>query len=100
MPETKTHRYKATFILNTRNYEDPVDTLYEKLAGLIGELGGENVETRPLGRIEFSRQTEKNHAGDYFVEIFADAPPSLPNELSERTRLDKKVKRVMTERVD
>lgn len=97
MSATLTRSYKATFILDTRGYEDPVENLVEKLSGMIRELGGEVSDTENLGRRDFARLTDKEHAGDSYVLIRFSGPSSLPADLHEKLRLDKTVKRLLVE---
>lgn len=87
--------YIATIILDTRGYEEPVESLVEKLKDILTELGAKVGETRNLGRKDFIRVTEKGHTGDSYVEFSFEGPASLPSALQEKVRLDRTVKRVM-----
>ncbi len=97
MSATLTKSYRATFILDTRGYEDPVENLVEKLSGIIKELGGEVSETENHGRRDFARVTDAKHTGDSYVIFHFSGPLSLPAELHEKLRLDKTVKRLLVE---
>ncbi len=95
MTDTQQRQYKATFILDTRNYEQPIETLVNSLSAALGELGGKIEDSRNLGRQEFIRVTDKHHTGDVYVQFDFSAPATLPGQVQERFRLDKTVKRVL-----
>lgn len=90
-----TRKYKLTVILDTRGYDAPVESLEEKVTGMVKELGGEVSAMENLGRQDFVRITEKEHTGDTYLQAEVSGPASLPGDLQERIRLDKQVKRVM-----
>ncbi|MBN1404478.1 MAG: 30S ribosomal protein S6 [Opitutales bacterium] len=97
MTETQQRNYRATFILDTRNYEQPIETLVSALTSALTELGATTGDSRNLGRQEFIRVTDKHHTGDVYVQIDLSAPAELPGKVQERFRLDKTVKRVLLE---
>lgn len=86
-----------TVILDTRGYEAPVETLEEKVAGMLRDLGGEIEAVENLGRQDFVRITEKNHLGDTYLRLKISGPASLPAAFQERIRLDKQIKRALME---
>ena len=97
MSLTKSNNYRATFILDTRGYEQPVETLIEKLSKLMQELGGDVKSTKDHGRRDFIRVTDVQHTGDRYVIFEVDGPPTMPAGLQDKLRLDKTVKRLLVE---
>lgn len=95
MSQQNNRNYKLTIILDTRGYDAAVETLEEKVSGMISELGGEVASVENLGRQDFVRVTEKDHTGDTFIVVKASGSPSLPGDFQERIRLDKLIKRAM-----
>ncbi|MCD8482757.1 MAG: 30S ribosomal protein S6 [Verrucomicrobia bacterium] len=92
-------KYRATIILDTRGYDQPVDVLIEKLSGIFTGLGA-SIETKEnLGRRDFARTTDRNHTGDTYVEYALSAKPEVPAAFREKVRLDKTVKRVLIESI-
>lgn len=92
----KTHRqYLATVILDTRGYDQPVESIQSFLTETLLKLGAEVSASRNLGRQDFVRVTERHHTGDSYLEIEFAGPSSAPNALHERTRLDKRIKRIL-----
>lgn len=91
--------YRATFILDTRGYDQPVETLIEKLKQSIGSLSAQVTDVQNLGRKDFIRVADKRHTGDHYVQFTVQAPASFNASLKTHLRLDKTVKRVMVESV-
>lgn len=89
--------YKALFILDTRGLETPVESQIEHLSNTIAEVGGEVKSAENLGRKDFSRVTDSDHPGDFFVQLQITAPTSAPAALQESLRLYKPVKRIFIE---
>ena len=89
--------YKASFILDTRELDTPVESQIEHLSNTIAELGGEVNRAENLGRKDFVRVTDDGHPGDFYLQLQITAPTSAPAELQERLRLYKPVKRVFVE---
>jgi small subunit ribosomal protein S6 len=62
---------------------------------LLSDVGGTVEKIENLGRKEFVRVTEKDHTGDIYLQVDVSGPATLPDELQDKVRLDKQVKRVM-----
>lgn len=92
---SKNRSYKATVILDTRGYEEPVDTLLEKIKGILVELGATVSEGKNLGRTDFVRVTDKRHTSDSYLHLEFEGPATVPAALQEKVRLDRTVKRVV-----
>lgn len=90
-------QYKAVFITDSRGYDEPVENLYEMLRQGISKVGGKPAEAVSQGRIEFQRVTDKEHTGDYYVEISFTGPSEVPGALQEHFRLERRVKRLVVE---
>jgi len=97
MTETQQRNYRATFILDTRNYDQPIETLVASLNESLTGIGATTGETVNLGRQEFIRVTDKHHTGDVYLRIDLSGPAGTPAQIQELFRLDKTVKRVFLE---
>jgi small subunit ribosomal protein S6 len=98
MSQTETkNKYRATFILDTRGSEAPVESHIEKLSDTLKGLDGEVTKVENLGRKEFVRVTERGHNEDYFIQIDFLAPGEAVAKLSETLHLDTTVKRIFVE---
>jgi len=91
--------YLANFILDTRNYTDPVETLIERLKEVIKGIDGEVKDVKELGQKEFVRVTNRHFPAGIYVQIRFDGPASAPKALQDKLRLDRTVNRVMVQSV-
>lgn len=98
MSLTVTRDYRATIIFDTRGYEDPVETLVEKITGILTDAGAEVNKVDNVGYKDFVSGAVKKHAGDIFVIFHFTGGPDVPTVLAEKTRLDKTVKRLQVTR--
>ena len=97
--QTKNNKkYRATFILDSRSTESPVESLIEKLVEAISAVGGKTERVENLGRHDFVRITEKGHTGDFYLQVYFEGPPDSIAQLNENLRLDKTVKRIFADR--
>ena len=97
--ETK-KTYKATFILDTRGQERPVDALIEDLTKEINALEGEIESVKNRGDKEFSRTPDPKFTSGTYVEFIFKAPPLKPNAILDRVRLNPVVNRVLTQAIN
>lgn len=90
-------KYTATFILDTRNYTSPVETLIEKLTGILEALGAKVSKVNNLGQRDFQRVVDRNFQAGIYVEITFEGPSEVPALLKEKLKLDKTVNRVFVQ---
>lgn len=88
-------KYNATFILDTRGYEEPVETLIEKLKGVVESVGGKVESVENLGQKNFARVPNRKFPSGIFVSIKFEGDASSPAQITEKLRLDKTVNRLM-----
>ena len=93
----KVNNYRATFILDTRGYDQPVESLVEKMTKILSDLGASVKKVDNLGRRDFIRVTDRKHTGDTYVRYEFSAEANLPAALRERIRLDRQVYRLLLE---
>lgn len=96
--ETK-KTYKATFLLDTRGQERPVEHLIEDLTKEINALDGEVKSVNNRGDKDFARHPDKKFISGTFVEFVFTAPALKPNAILDRVRLNPVVNRVLTQTV-
>lgn len=98
MTQTKNkNNYKATFILDTRNYQEPVETLIDRLKDTITAIDGEVAEVENLGQQEFVRVTDRRFPSGIYVQISFAGPSDSPRVLGEKLRLDRTVNRILVQ---
>jgi len=93
----KNNKYSATFILDTRGYEDSVESLVEKLKQLVETVGGKVSDVENLGQKAFARVTDRKFPSGIYVRINYEGPATSVAELNEKLRLDKNIDRVMVQ---
>ena len=96
MTQTK-HKYKATFIIDTRGREESLDQLIEKVKLDIAAVHGEVLAVENLGQRDFARPTDRGLTGAPYVQVDFAAPIDTPRHLHERLRLNPVVYRAMIE---
>lgn len=98
MTLTVTRAYRTTIIFDTRGYDEPVETLIEKITTILTSAGAEVTKVDNIGYKDFVVGATSKHAGDIFVTIDFTSGPAAPQVLREKTRLDKTVLRLQVNR--
>lgn len=90
-------KYTATFVLDTRGYDQSVETLIEKLKGIIESVGGkvENVDNQ--GVKEFARTPDRKFVSGIFVEFTFEGPTTSAAQIKEKLIRDKTVNRMIVQ---
>ncbi len=91
----KTKKYNATFILDTRGYDKPVDTLVEKLKGVIESVGGKVESSENMGQKQFLRVVDRKLPAGIYVSFVFEAGPTAPAQIKEKLQLDRTVNRLL-----
>ena len=99
MSEPSNNNYKATFILDLRESEDDSQKVLADINGIVESLGGQATESEDLGMRDFARAADKRYTQCHYLEVRFAAPGSVPAELKEKLRLDKRVNRIFIESV-
>ena len=92
MSETLTkQKYKATFILDTRGYEEPVETLVEKIKSTLQSLNCEIAKVENIGQKEFARVTDKKFPNAIYVQIDFSGSGDITKRINEKFKLDRTI---------
>jgi len=91
--------YKTTFILDLRTSDDDAAKVKADLNELLGNLGASVGSSEDLGMRDFARAADRRYAQGHFLEVYFDALSTVPAELKEKLRLDKRVNRIFVETV-
>ncbi len=86
-------KYQTTFILDTRGYNEPVETLVEKLKGVIESAGCKVEACENLGQKTFARATDRNFPAGIYVRFDYEGPANSASVIREKLRLDRTVDR-------
>ena len=91
--------YEATFILDTRKWQEPVEALLEQIKSVIKEMDAEILEVKDLGIKSFARCPRKDFVEAQYVSIRCKGESDFNRILQERIGLNPNVNRVMVEAV-
>jgi small subunit ribosomal protein S6 len=98
MSQTTTkNKYKATFILDTRGYEEPVETIVDKLKELLSSIGCNVRDVQNIGQLNFVRVTDRKFPAGIYIQIKYDGPSESTALIKEKLRLDRKINRILIE---
>ncbi len=93
------HQYRATFILDTRDYKEPMASLISTLQDSVVRAEGMVQSVNDLGVKNFERVTNQKFSFAHYIQILFDGPSSSPKKLQEKLRLNKHVYRLLVETV-
>jgi len=99
MSATTTNNYKTTFILDLRESEDDSAKVLADLTEILASLGGTVTESEDLGVREFARAADRRFTQGHILEVYFDGPGTVPAQLQEKLRLDKRVNRIFVQSV-
>ncbi|MGB0744942.1 MAG: 30S ribosomal protein S6 [Opitutales bacterium] len=99
MSAVTTNNYKATFILDLRESEDDVAKVQADIKETLGSIGAEESSSEDLGVRDFVRAADQRFTQGHYVEVYFSGPGTVPAELKEKLRLDKRINRIFIESV-
>ena len=67
MPKNANRTYTATFLLDTRGYTEPVDTLVARLRDAIIAVSGEVTKVENHGQRDFARPPMRSYPNGIYV---------------------------------
>ena len=91
------NRYRATFILDIRETEEPVEAVIESMKAEIVAVNGEVGEVNELGQRDFARVTDEKRPTGHYVQIDFEGPPAANADLHERLHLNNVAYRVVVQ---
>jgi ribosomal protein S6 len=94
----KNHRYRANFILDTRDYMESLDDLIEKIRRAIADLGASVSQVMNNGQKNFERSVNRNFTAGIYLEVLFEGASLLPEAIRTKFQLDKTVNRILIER--
>ncbi|MGB0408631.1 MAG: 30S ribosomal protein S6 [Opitutales bacterium] len=97
MSAITTNNYKATFILDLRESEDDAAKVLADIKDILGGASAEAIEGEDLGVRGFARAADQRFTQGHYLEVYFNGPGSVPAELKEKLKLDKRVNRIFVE---
>jgi small subunit ribosomal protein S6 len=92
-------KYECFFILEPELSEENMAGVGDKLKGVVESNGGTVVSYVPWGKKKLAYPVKKRHYGHYVLMEFA-SDPALVMELERNMRLDERVLKFITVKVD
>lgn len=93
----QTRSYKATVILDTRNYQDSIETLTENIKEKFVEVGAEISNVTNMGQIKFQRAVDRKFPAGIYLQIAFNAVSKVPELIKNKFSLDRTVNRILIE---
>ena len=91
--------YKTTFILDLRETEDDVAKVTTDISDILSTLGASVSDSQDMGIKEFARATDRNYQQGHYLEVYFTGEHTVPQDLKEKLRLDKRINRIFVESV-
>ena len=92
----KLREYATIYVINAEQADDAVNTVNERLKGVIEKMGGSLLREDGWGKKKMAYEARKQTRGNYFVLHYA-AEPEVVAELERTMRNLEHVHRFMTE---
>lgn len=99
MSATINKNYRTTFILDLRESKDDSAKVLADLTELLGSLSASVSEGKDLGMREFARAADRRFGQGHYLEIHFSSLGTVPAQLKEKLRLDKRINRIFIESV-
>lgn len=97
MNNTVNKAYKTTFILDLRDTEDDVAKVTTDISEILSSLGASVSDSQDLGIKEFARAVDHKYRQGHYLEIYFSGAHTVPQDLKEKLRLDKRINRIFVE---
>lgn len=90
-------QYRATMILDTRDYQDSLETLTENIKTKFLEVGADIEQINNLGQITFERAVDRNFPAGLYLQIWFSAAANVPDAIKSKFQLDHTINRILIE---
>ena len=97
MSATTVNKYKISLILDLRSTQDDAKKVIDDIKQTLSSIGAETTEVEDLGTREFARAADRRFAQGHYVLMWVAGPSSVPIDLQEKLKHDKRVNRIFVE---
>ena len=91
--------YETVFIVDPDISDDDVDSIAERLSGIVNDFNGRIVKIDKWGRKKLAYKVKKKNRGNYILLIFF-SDHKLTTELERILKLDDRILKYLTVKVD
>lgn len=96
---SETRQYELVYVVSPEISDEGVTELHERIAGIVGQLGGSIDKTDNWGRRRLAYEIDRHREGTYVIETIT-GPGTLVTELERRLRVMEQLLRHLIVRVD
>lgn len=96
---SETRQYELVYVVSPEISDEGVTELHERIAGIVGQLGGSIDKTDNWGRRRLAYEINRHREGTYVIETIT-GPGTLVTELERRLRVMEQLLRHLIVRVD
>ena len=96
---SETRQYEVVYVVSPEITEEGVTELHERIAEIVGQLGGAIDKTDNWGRRRLAYEINRHREGTYVIELVT-GPGTLVTELDRRLRVMEQLLRHLIVRVD
>ncbi|MCY4632935.1 MAG: 30S ribosomal protein S6 [Acidobacteria bacterium] len=96
---SETRQYEVVYVVSPEITEEGVTELHERIAEIVGQLGGSIDKTDNWGRRRLAYEIDRHREGTYVIETVT-GPGTLVTELDRRLRVMEQLLRHLIVRVD
>ena len=96
---SETRQYEVVYVVSPEITEEGVTELHERIAEIVGQLGGTIDKTDNWGRRRLAYEIDRHREGTYVIELVT-GPGTLVTELDRRLRVMEQLLRHLIVRVD
>lgn len=93
----KPRSYRASFIIDTRNNQEPIEAVIDSLKEAVSAIGGAVKDVEDLGQKDFVRVTDRAFPSGFYLRVHFDGPAASAKALAEKLRLDRRVNRLIVQ---
>ncbi len=97
MSTTTANNYKISFILDLRATENDAQQVIDDIKQTLTTVDGEATEVEYWGVRDFARAADHRFSQGHYVQMFVTGPATLPADLKEKLKHEKRINRIFTE---
>ena len=90
-------QYRATMILDTRNYQDSIEALTDSIKTRFVEVGANIEHVNNLGQFQFERVVNRKFPAGIYLQIEFSGETSVPDAIKSKFQLDHTINRILIE---
>ncbi len=99
MTQIKDRKYLATFVLDSREITDSVDSVVSQITEVVEKAEGEVQKVENKGTQQFARTPDKGLSAGVYLQMEFVSGAKGPEKIKESLRLEKVVNRILIQSI-